>query len=477
MQVDSPFNISEKCILKTTKKTEYYIFENNVQNLEKNINNNLIKIYGQNADLFLNNIKNMYDFNNYKNCANVISITLYNILGLEINENTDLKDNISQIYLFVTYLNSITKTVKNVGQYLKNWIVRLYFDDSVYNIMNRINKSLDDDIIDIKKWMGSDWEYIHDSLITEIYIYECPIHDKNKINFIYKNRMLRFLPLIDTDVNICICREADGIVSKLDCHNIKIFCDNEYLLYLPLTERFLNNPPKYMHYSKWLQKYTNIKKDNFVTEYDLLAGAFGTKLKLKKEFFYDTINNVHQIINDIGDSIDGYDECLLYELFKYFTSYKKIYSDDINLIKNKLQLIEELFLFNHKKFSIIIIQNFNNLEEIKNIIYDTIDLQKYNEYIKLNKYYGNITFEEGGHILTRSNNYHRIDAILDINKLNKTGYDIRHINERIYGTHLLLINSKYNHSFDLLYEYNDKKLYGGKYMKYKIKYNNMIKNL
>jgi hypothetical protein len=45
-------------------------------------------------------------------------------------------------------------------------------------------------------------------------------------------RNLRLNNLFEDDVNICISRDLDGIISPLDCHNIKVFESNNDLFYV-----------------------------------------------------------------------------------------------------------------------------------------------------------------------------------------------------------------------------------------------------
>jgi outer membrane protein assembly factor BamA len=33
----------------------------------------------------------------------------------------------------------------------------------------------------------------------------------------------KYIPMFDTETNVCVCREADGLVTYVDCHNIKLF--------------------------------------------------------------------------------------------------------------------------------------------------------------------------------------------------------------------------------------------------------------
>ena len=75
------------------------------------------------------------------------------------------------------------------------------------------------EIIDIFKFLITNHQ-------SEIYIYICDI------DVIEKYRTMRFVSLMDNDVNICIISEADGYVGITDCHNIKIFSsENEHKIF------------------------------------------------------------------------------------------------------------------------------------------------------------------------------------------------------------------------------------------------------
>jgi hypothetical protein len=134
-----------------------------------------------------------------------------------------------------------------------------------------------------------------------VYTYDCPSFKKGASGEdsqipIARTRTLRFLPLSDSEVNLCVVREADGVVSNLDCHNIKMYASNPNILfYLPKVLDY-DIDSKFDSYSYWLRIY----KIMFGREYfknhqnlkDFLAGAFCCKLKLKRDYYQETVNSL-----------------------------------------------------------------------------------------------------------------------------------------------------------------------------------------
>jgi len=131
---------------------------------------------------------------------------------------------------------------------------------------------------------------------------------------------------------------------------------------------------KHRGYSIWLSYYRGIIDSKFCDKniylYDMLAGLFGCRLKVKEKKYYDTVREINDKINEnikyydenddnkskikgialqlnsfVPRKLDiihpskfltiGFDEILLYELFKYFTSYDPdIHSSILNPLSN-----------------------------------------------------------------------------------------------------------------------------------------------
>jgi hypothetical protein len=412
------------------------------------------KILSSNNTLFANDI---FDKTPSENCCNVVAITLYLSLNKNNHDQYDTFFNNASKYIL-----SIYRTVKNVETDLKGWIVRVYFDDSVYCT---IKKFIDSNDIKYQSLIDS-FNYINNSDIVEIYIYDCPDDTDNK----YFNRMLRFLPFIEKDVNTCICRDADGIVSRLDCHNIKVFSNSDKLFYLAFN---WTHP-----YSGWIQRYIITKyishnKPSPIQRYDLLAGAFGINLRVKTNHYNNSLNIVHNyyLKNTYirKKYIFAYDECLLYELF---TGYANISVDfmfdwydkllDIlekNLFISKINIDNKTLIFNYEFYE----NNTNIPIFIKN--------EKLKECLDMKI---NINYEDRDRMF----DLYMVDAIIDVNKLDKNiAYNIIYKSRFGDKDHLILLNIPYQKNiFDLLYDFgqHNKTLIGGMFYNKMTKY--LIKN-
>jgi hypothetical protein len=182
-EITNPFDDKTTCDFKllNEKKKTFYIYsnENNIELLNEikklNILNSNI------FDIFKTEIKH--------NCCKCVNIILY------INTNSENKK-------LIKYITCIFFSAVNMGFLLKEYILRLYIDQSVLEYCKKNN---DFNMI---------YEYIKKLSNVEIYLINC------KIDQAYFKRIYRFLSLIDDEVCINIIREADGFVTNLDCHNI-----------------------------------------------------------------------------------------------------------------------------------------------------------------------------------------------------------------------------------------------------------------
>ncbi len=287
--VNNPITLSEEnCTLLNTKKENYYIHNYNPKPYLDKLKKDL-KL----SDEYLSR----FNIEPRSNCCNVISIVLY-IQDCEYVEN------------IIKYLNSINRTVKNVNNKLKDWIVRLYLDESVYECIAQTNnfiedleiKDLEQENIEINKRKDciKYFNNIKDSPNVEIYTFYCG--DKVSLE---ETRTYRYLVLIDPEVNISAIREADGYINNLECHNLKMFQNSDKLFYVPPIGSTPNLVKKtsqnvFFSYSAWLQLYKNIFERNYFSNhqniYDLLAGLFTIKLKLKPDFYYNIVNNLYNQI-------------------------------------------------------------------------------------------------------------------------------------------------------------------------------------
>jgi hypothetical protein len=307
-----------KCTLINTKKESYYKFST-----EKTI-----RIIEQLIDDPDKNI----DMNVYNNCCNCICVLWYTKES-ECNNNA------------FKYLKSIAMTVHNVNAYLKDFIVRVYLDKSIYDLFT--HSTCNDEYKEI-------FNYIINSNNVEIYSWSC-----KESTFSEVIRTYRTLCLKDPLVNISIIRDADGFVTKLDAHNINIFANSDKLYYLPdlpskngsivspvyprLIQKYnfeiKQNMPQFYLYSIWLNHYVedimsyknekNINKNTYKyldspdfyrknkPAYNLLCGLFATKIKFTEKYYDECVEKVKAY------NFDSYafDEILLLRLNNFILSY------------------------------------------------------------------------------------------------------------------------------------------------------------
>lgn len=420
--VVSPYteNTNNKCTLLTTKKMKYYTFTYDPTNVINNIKKTFNELNKKNMDLNTNiNIDNqnddIFDQNITNNCCNVISISLY-----------ALNSNIAK------YIFSIAKTINNVKREMPDWLVRVYLDDSVFCQIKSF-KNTDDEL---EKIIYEKFQFIYNSDNVEIYIYNCPNVTKDEL---YMNRTFRFFPFLEKDVNICICRDADGIVSRMDCHNIKVFAKSDKLFFLPLIafkRQILVSP-----YSKWIKSYSlyfakkNYKyTDYHCANYDLLAGGFGINLRINYEYYKYSFLQVNEYMETHDNFKITFDECLLFQMFnKYIGLYvnKNRFFDIIVNEEDKdmgmlIEIIDNNLLFADANINYIEL----NSDQYYNLINFPCDLllsssehlneiTKFTNKISKNIYYGN--FYNNKDI---ANSFFIIDLLLNINNLNKNvAYD------------------------------------------------------
>jgi len=393
----------EKCILLTNKKTTLYnkkydpswIYDRFTRYPNKYIEEGIKKIFNLETDLEPNKC----------NCINVVLYVLCKTEKL-MNKCT----------FFLSYLFCIFISLENISKVCPDWVYRLYLDISVFEYLNDIkNSDKYDSIFSNNK--DSFYELCFNMLksITEhpnceIYIYLC----ESRINNPLKKgpiRSDRFFTFIDPSTNISICREADGIVSNMDCYNLKLLSEyntnNATVIYIPsllqnthikfndnmqITITRKNNINIDFIHANWVSNYIKLKNRLFSelnSKYDypesssivqLQAGYFGILLKIKPEYYKEKLDLVKRIINgnDIvkNNSIyaTGFDEIFLYELFSPIVNYKTIKRDSKVAYKYNTIHCEKYLLYNFNKFKSI---NYNSVMNIYNTIMDsTINLEQ-----------------------------------------------------------------------------------------------------
>jgi hypothetical protein len=401
-------NEIEQCLLLNNKKQDYYKHTYNPQKIIDNVSNYTInenfKVDDQFKSKYIDNMIKIIDMTPRESCCNCISFTLYSTAKIETEEeilkrHMDLKAKDEEYDYFFTdsdskpsyetlyedlerlcgYLLCLKISVMNIKKRLEDFVVRIYLDISVISVINKFNEIKMEYVRDkekLEKYKKNILEYIQylfSADNVEIYTYLCESYLQN----IAKIRALRFLPMLDPEVNVSIVREADGIVSYTDIFNIKNFVTSNKMIFIysyqpknfidPNITNILYNftetakIPTYLSnteieryflpYSQWLREY--IKDNEYFTNkrplFDLLAGLFGIKIKVRQEIFMESIHNVNinnnkkikekeleiELQKDVDTktsmikSLDtfklamriGFDEMFLMELFKDLYTY------------------------------------------------------------------------------------------------------------------------------------------------------------
>jgi len=192
-----------KCVVLNNKKKDFYKYSYDVGSLIKKIE----KFSDVLPSNFLTNFQQIFDTNKYDNCCNCISIVLYYKYVKDKRETLDL------------YLPNIVATLKNINKYLPDWILRVYTDRTFFESLIFLEKA--EDYLEMLKILSTNPQ-------CEINMVFCEKFFKKDFK-LGSLRTLRFLALCDPTVNIMASREADGIMSALDCHNLEILKNNDFM--------------------------------------------------------------------------------------------------------------------------------------------------------------------------------------------------------------------------------------------------------
>lgn len=343
-RIENPVDNDDFCKLLSTKKTKYYIYTYDPLPIIQNIQ--ALDIEKEIIDKYVDNIKKIFDLGKNASCCNCISITLYR----KENSRTPI----------VNYLKSIKRSVKNVRKFLPRWIVRLYLDTSVYNYVSTTTDDIGDSMEIVQFLLKQPHVEIYTYLCSNILSGNTPLE---------KIRTTRYKALYDREVNVAAIREADGVVTYEDCHNLEYFEGSPQIFYLapwingilieeygPLGMATLSNVTgPTSSYSAWLRYYKKNMDEDFyenkkAAAYDLLAGLLAVKLRIKSEIYYGKIAELNQLFNNIADKDDndavtvGFDEMLLLRIYKDVISFEPELTTDLKSysIKNRSSIIKLL---------------------------------------------------------------------------------------------------------------------------------------
>jgi len=360
----STLNDECRALIKSVNKDIYYVHTHDITGIIEDIKRD----DKTNGTLWATKLESCLDLRVRTNTCNCINIVLYSISKLEDCDKLSY------------YFNNIVYTLKNIQKHLPNWILRFYMDKSVLEL---IKSALDSKLFNkYGKIYHNILKYICNHAQCEIYILLCP-GIISGMTAIAKMRHYRFLSMLDPEVNISATRESDGIVSGIDCMNLKYletsrtFCyfitnmDRHFIKYdlygpnFKLIEKknvllipdtvfiqsysaWLNNYKKYSeeYYHKKFGKYRRFRLYNNMV--DVLAGLTSSKCLFKKEYVdskIEFINEVYKYINDtypqgIMNTMNiGYDEVFLNELFSNIIDNDIFIDKDLYAATEQVELI------------------------------------------------------------------------------------------------------------------------------------------
>jgi len=291
-------NLFGKCVLLNNKKTDYYKFTYNVDSIIKKIKDNQIKL----KEDFLENFLKMFNTNKYDNCCNCVNIVLY---------YTDCIDT-GRLFL---YLPNVLATLNNIEKYLPNWILRLYLDRTLFetlynNDFGSLNYHERSSARHNLKLLINLLKKISESKQCEINILFC--EEFYKDNFAHgKLRTLRFSSFYDESTNIVASREADGILSAVDCHNLSVLENGDFIMSFYILP----------HVRKLEKSFSNLKSDSG-DDVEILPPHqfFNDSLYVLSE---DRFHFSNVPFNTNSDNTDK-KQILTYEYSEWLNNYKKI---------------------------------------------------------------------------------------------------------------------------------------------------------
>jgi hypothetical protein len=430
------------------------------------------------------NGKDIFDLTTYENCCNCIVYSIYSNIDYETFGKENLSNPLKE-YSFIgsyknilSYIICIKTSIENVLKNLENWIVRIYFNTSIFELINFALNNECIELYEICNTIINYLEYIFSIDIVEIYIVSC--NDKCNSDSFGLTRSMRFLPLCDNDVNILICKDADGIITNQDCKYIKSFETSAHIFYIQdiwSNDEFVNTKfSEYKHYnnvkvnlniefaySSWLKYYVIYEKEfydnNFGAFATLLAGCSGYKLKIKEDMFNIKKEEIFVILKELNKLPSGepdkllnlnfaFDELFLRHLFRDYLSVKTKLSEEEyylqrNKIFNSIKYIKPNKLIDMSKINLSILidlynekSNETGIEPIKaptlNVLDSDTDEEKYYKTNIINKLYNDNSFIKTCNIEIMTYNFNAIVSLilcdlLNYNQIEDKIYDYKYI--------------------------------------------------
>lgn len=247
-------------------------------------------------------------------CCRCVSFALY--FARKLNYN---------LYMF---LASVMRSVENVKKYLPDWIVRLYLDPSIFKQIIGHSEKTDD----VYQLIVSALDSLFKAKNVEIYTYFCDSAEN-----INNRRTYRFMPMIDPTVASYAIRDADGIVTVVDCNNLDCMVKNQTPLYIIPLAKSIPCLIK-TSYQKWLEDYK--EWDPYYREHgnviDLLAGNLAGQVKFTADYYYECMEDVFKFIATEPRYNFALDEILLLRLFRNLICVPYVNQDQIRRFRTVL---------------------------------------------------------------------------------------------------------------------------------------------
>ena len=175
------FRDRTKCKLYSKKKTDYYRFS---------------------AEPLPNVLASHFNTTYRENCCKVLSYSLYADFFHRRNVNP--------------YLKFMIPNIKMAQQHLDDYLIRIYTDFSLFTV--------DDSRRPLHKELSVFLNFIKKAPNVEIYIVDCPDEMRaDALMYLHQHnvRTFRYLSLIQQDTAIAIIRDADSMLTEIECRRIK----------------------------------------------------------------------------------------------------------------------------------------------------------------------------------------------------------------------------------------------------------------
>lgn len=244
---------------------------------------------------------NGVDLTSRSNCCLCVSFSLYMTGHLN--------------FRLYTYVATIIRSVENIKKYLPNWLVRLYIDPSVFNSLILAEKSETvyqsndrigwssitdqpktlDEYATLLKMVKSGLDSLYRAENVEIYTYFCDTDDP-----LGYQRTYRLLSLIDPEVAAYAIRDADGVVTAVECNNLDCMVLNRQPMYVTLSNSTCPGLVNNRSYAVWLNIYK--KLDPYFNDHanliDLMAGMIAGTVKFQPSHYYACMQSAISFVQD-----------------------------------------------------------------------------------------------------------------------------------------------------------------------------------